>query len=335
MSRRRRGDRQTHNTLYARHTAGRAYSNRNQVDSRQAQIEQLYRRVLGELAMNRFKWSGFEGTGVDVRYLEMMLYFHALSVVFKDTNIRDSTGKVVKSGTDQIYALRAAPSGVRNLVDNPTHFTISGSQFQGRQVSIAHCVPIWANYFRVPDVDIVEVYASRLAEIDRTIEINSKNARRTKVLTYNENTRLTAQNINDMIDRGEGVIPLSFDLGEMVSAVDLGVDPKGVEVLSVVRARIWNEAMGLLGINNANQDKKERLVADEVRANDDQVGSTRRVNLNARQEAAEKINKMFGLNVSVDYYSNAPAETLNPATNEQTQVAATGGGGGEGDESYA
>ena len=63
--------------------------------------------------------------------------------------------------------------------------------------------------------------------------------------------------------------------------------------------------MGLLGIENANQDKTERLVGGEVDANNAQTASMRFVNLNQRREAAKAINKKFGLNVSVDYHTTA------------------------------
>lgn len=295
----------------------------NQTNNRQMVLERMYRRVLGELAMNRFEWKGFEGTGVNVRFLEMMLYFHALAVVFRDKPIMDvnadGSPKIVRMGTNQIYALRGGASGVRNLVDDPTQFTVTGSNYLSRVLGINDCVPVWANYFRSPDTDIVEVYAQKLAELDRTIEINSKNARRSKILVYNENAQLTAKNVNDMIDRGEGTVPVNFQMGEMVQALDLGVDPKGIESLSILKARLWNECMGLLGINNANHDKKERVQAAEVEANDDQVGSARRINLNARQDAAAAINEMFDLNVTVDYFTGTPVETVNPLTNEQTQ----------------
>jgi hypothetical protein len=59
--------------------------------------------------------------------------------------------------------------------------------------------------------------------------------------------------------------------------------------------------MGYLGIDNANQDKKERLVADEVDANDSQTSLMRNVNLQARQEACLLINKIYGLDVWVEY----------------------------------
>lgn len=282
----------------------------NQTNNRQVVIERMYLRVLGELAMNRFEWKGLEGTHFDSRYVEMQLYFHALAVFFRDDGEGDYPG------TGQFIAMRGMPSGTKNLVDNPTMFTVTGPTFNSRRIRAASplsapglnhrvCVPIWANYFRSPDLDIVQVYASTLAELHRTIEINLKAARRSKVLAFDENQQLTAKNINDQLERGEAVISVNFALAtsNMISALDLGVNPDTIEKLSILRARLWNECMGMLGIDNANQDKKERLVASEVDANNDQVNSSRRVNLNARQEAAEHINRVYGLNISVDYYS--------------------------------
>ena len=59
--------------------------------------------------------------------------------------------------------------------------------------------------------------------------------------------------------------------------------------------------MTYLGINNSNQEKRERLVEDEVSANNDQVNAFRNIALNARKQACEEINKMFGLNVDVEW----------------------------------
>lgn len=277
---------------------GRKTAN-NPVNNRLYMLERMYTRVLGELAMNRFQWTGFPPS-VDTRYLEMTMYFHALSVVFVDKN------------TDKMFALRGAPSGPRNMVDNPLAFTLTGNQFQGITLSSRNCVPIWANYFRSPDLDIVQIYANFLANVHRTIEINAMSARRNKVLVYDENSRLSAENINRQIDEGQASIAVKSTLGDMIAALDLGVDPKSLEALSILRARIWSEAMGLLGINNANMDKKERLVSDEVDANNDQIENTRRVNLNERQNAAEKINVMFAAYldtpVSVDFHTEIGME---------------------------
>ena len=275
-------------------------------------LQSMYERILGELAMNRFKWSGFPAS-VDTRFLEMQLHVNGLVVVFKDTGKRDKkTGEILKAGTDHIFALRGAPSGTRNMMDNPTSFTLSGpgveQHFQGLQLASNRCVPVWPNYFRRTDWDIISTYSRKLANVDTTIEINLRSARRTKVLVYDENTRLSAENINRQIDEGQASIRVKNDIGAMIQALDLGVDPDSIEKLSIVRQRLWSEAMGLLGINNANQDKKERLNEAEVSGNDDQIDNMRFVSLNARQDACIKMRAMFPDELSkvwVEYRADA------------------------------
>ena len=47
--------------------------------------------------------------------------------------------------------------------------------------------------------------------------------------------------------------------------------------------------------------KKERLVSDEVTRSQGGVIASRYSRLEARRQAAKQINKMFGLNIEVDY----------------------------------
>jgi hypothetical protein len=113
----------------------------------------------------------------------------------------------------------------------------------------------------------------------------------------------------------------ALDMGGTVEVLDLGIDPMNLPNLMIARSKLWNECMGLLGINNANQDKKERLVAAEVGANDDQVQASRNVALNARQTAAAQISKLYGITVTVDFKTPPPAPTDGPG-----EEFATGGG---------
>lgn len=270
---------------------------RNQSADSVGRLVGMYERILGELSMNRFKWEGMPASD---RFIEKTLHQHGLIVVFKDT------GTAKRPGTDRMFAMRATPHGKYDMNENPTAYTLSGpgmsQHFQGLTLSARRCVPVWCNYYRMTDQDVVEIYARRLAEIDRTIDINLKGARRPKVLVYDENTRLSVQNINDQIDNGDTVIAVKTDLAGVVTSVDLGIEPRTITELSVIRSRIWSEAMGLMGIDNANQDKKERLVEAEVSANDDQTDNMRFVSLSSREYACGQINKMFpGMNVSVEY----------------------------------
>ena len=69
--------------------------------------------------------------------------------------------------------------------------------------------------------------------------------------------------------------------------------------IQIQKHQLWNEVMTFLGVNNANQDKKERLVDDEVQANNEQVKICLDVMLKARQSACNEINRIFGTNIKV------------------------------------
>ena len=70
-----------------------------------------------------------------------------------------------------------------------------------------------------------------------------------------------------------------------------------------LKHEIFNEALTYFGISNINTVKKERLISDEVTHNLGGTEVEKHVRLNSRKEACEKINKMFGLNIDVEYNS--------------------------------
>lgn len=301
--------------LYGAHLRGdqAVFANSN-VNDRFSAINRMHIRTLTERACNRFKWLNLPD-GVDERYLELTLFYSALAVFFKD------------KGSDGIFAMKGAASGPPDINMNPREFTITsgGGQFTGRQVSAVNtfrqegediietvdpdAVPVWSNYLRVPDIDIVLIYAYKLADLDVTIEINAHNARRNKIVAVDENQQLTATNINRQIDQGDNFIKLSNSgLNAVPTTLDLGVLPDTIEKLHILRVRLENECMNLLGVNSANQDKKERLVADEVAANDEMVQTNKNIALNQREAAVEKINKLWGLDIKVMYKSDWDAE---------------------------
>lgn len=245
-------------------------------------IEFMIKRKLLEMAMNRFEWTGLPKE-VDIRWLELNLCYSALSVFYYDTDY------------DKYFAMSGSPIGQHNMIGNPVQFRVYGNTMIQKTLDIDECVPIWANYLRYPDVDVIDIYAHRLALMDRTIEINALQARRTKILAVTENGKLTAANLNKLVEEGAGVIPVdqSMDPNAVITNIDLAIDPDSIISMHMLRSREWAEAMTMLGINNANQDKKERLVASEVSGNDDMIATIRATNLQARQQACKLINEMF------------------------------------------
>ena len=232
---------------------------------------------------------------VNVRYLEQTLFRNGLSIFFKD----EAFG---------FLSLAGSGAGNLNYENEPTMFQPVGAGQSWKALKAEEeCVPIWSNYARVPDIDIVMIYASRFANLDRTVEINSKGMRQPKVVVSNDDMRLTMRNLNRQIDEGQNQVEVTTGMGDLLSnifALDNGPDPLTIEKEQLANNREWNKCMTLLGIDNSNQDKKERLVSDEVDANNGQIESFRYVNLNARKIACEKINKLYGLDVDVEYWTD-------------------------------
>jgi hypothetical protein len=201
--------------------------------------------------------------------------------------------------------------GALNAFDDPISFNVIGSDRLPLTLSAKKAVPIYANYLRTPELDVIEMYSMKIAKFDRTIEITGDNMRQPKVIKAKESQRLTWSNINRQHEEGQGVIMAAETLNlEDVEVLDLGVPSGYLSDLQTARTRLWNECMGLLGINNSNQDKKERLVSAEVGANNEQIDAMKNVALNERQRGAERINKMFGLNVTVDFATESEQPDL-------------------------
>jgi hypothetical protein len=264
----------------------------NPAKNRKSLEERMYIRIFTEIACARFTWTGLPDT-IDVRFLELTLFRQALSIFYFDKEF------------DRYFALRGSGSGPINMYDNPTQFRVMGNTMVNKTLSAKNCVPIWANFLRQPDWDIALIYASKLAEIDRTIEIDLMALRHPFILVANDNERLSIVNAFRQVQEGQPVIVTTNALGDNLDAkfklLDMKLDVQLVPNLQVSKTKIWNECMTFLGINNANQEKRERLVASEVAANNSQVMMARNVALDSRRDAAERINKMYDLDVKVHW----------------------------------
>ena len=91
-----------------------------------------------------------------------------------------------------------------------------------------------------------------------------------------------------------------------------GLDANGLKVLQTgapyvadklyeLKSQIWNEALTYLGISNTNVTKKERMISDEVIRNMGGTIASRYSRLESRRQAVEQINKMFNLDIEVNY----------------------------------
>ena len=78
--------------------------------------------------------------------------------------------------------------------------------------------------------------------------------------------------------------------------------------LEIIKRHTWSEALNFIGVDNNATEKKERLVVGEAVGNLGAVKAERYARLKPRQEAVEKVNEMFGTNISVEINAEAVDE---------------------------
>lgn len=239
------------------------------------------------LSRSLFKWNNLPNR-ISERWIEKYLFEYGECMFFHD----EIFGFMVSKCND---------NGILNHYDEPTHLTpVATNYINTKPYEIGkECAYIKNNDISMPTKSTIELFAYRLADITRTIDINIHAQKTPTLMKGSDKKLLSLKNVYRQWDGNAPVIFVDEAFDESFSVYKTDA-PIVFPQLQHQKHAIWNEVMTFLGINNANQEKRERLVASEVDANDEQVAYSVESMLKTRQEACEMINKLFKLNVSVE-----------------------------------
>lgn len=270
-----------------------------------ARTYDYYLQRMINLAVNRFKWQNLPET-IDARFIELSLLSNGSAVFFYDEIL----------GYLCIKVMYGAPLNVYQL---PVQYRAFGDNGYQKELNINDSVIIWDNYTHTPPWNALTLFAYRLYSLRRTYDVNLNQQKFPTIIKSSDSQRLTMINLMKKYD---GNVPFIFG--------DKSLDTSGIEVLdlkapynlanlSTEIQNAWCEALTYLGIENNKITKQERLITDELESSLGDVEAQRLIALNARREACEKINTMFGLDVWVDFNTSSSAI---PDPDARTQVPA-------------
>lgn len=156
-------------------------------------------------------------------------------------------------------------------------------------------------------LDLVGHYAEQMALASQSVSVNLLNSKLSYVFTAK--TKALAESLKKMYDQIASGEPAVVIDSRLKNAADGEETWKSFEqnvggnyiVTNLLADLRKIEAMfdTEIGIPNANTDKRERLIQDEVNANNIETYSKCAMWLENLQEGCRRVNDMFGLSISV------------------------------------
>lgn len=155
--------------------------------------------------------------------------------------------------------------------------------------------------------DIIENYGDQLALTLESFSVNMLNSKLAYVFTAgNKAAAETFKKLYDKISSGEPAVVVDKSLQNANGELPLEMfskDVKGsyiandvLDAMRKIKVNFYND----IGIPNVNTDKAERLIVDEVNANNIETSTKFTLWLNTIRDGFEKANEMFNLNLSVN-----------------------------------
>ena len=236
------------------------------------------------IAVNEWVWEGLP-EGILPRHIETLTFDRGFAGFFRDPQMN-------------FMCLQADNGPGLNVYGDPLNYRVSGFNYN-RLYDADDIVIIENNLLRIPTSQFVLHYVNKLAEAERTMDVNVKACKTPVVFTCDDKDILTWKRLFQQVD---GNAPAVFaDKGlnlDSVQAFLTGVKFLGNELMDY-KASVEADLLTFLGQNNTPVDKKERLVTSEADANNQLIQSFADLQLEARERACEAINEKWGLNVSV------------------------------------
>lgn len=246
---------------------------------------------LSMIAVSMYEWHNLPET-IDERFLEYTLLTNGCAVFFYDDVIHDFLCTETMYGGD---------FNVYRIPGDRRAYAVNG---YNRQLDASNSVLIFDNYLRNTPMTTIELFARRLTEIERTIDVNVKAQKTPVIVKANQKQRLTMKNLYMQYDGNEPFI-FGDDSLDMSSLQVLNTQaPYVSDRLQTLKVQIWQEALNFLGVETMNVNRRERTNAEETAHDLGYVEAQRYTKLNARRQAAALINGMFDLDITVDFRSN-------------------------------
>lgn len=266
-----------------------------------------WRNTLVERVINIFEWKNLPFKQKEIEILLTFVGFCG----------------VTKSKKAELMAVYGSMSGVTNYPDQFTTFTYATPLESGLKQIDKDIVVIDNNQIRLPLIDIINSYSTLLAHTDLSLQAILINSRATGLVTAK--TQAQVDSIASWYSSLENGKTLAVLDGKSFESL---MDDEGIKVVPMnypsamtidsyyqIRENLLKSFYSEIGINSM-RDKRERVVEAELDTNLNRILFNIDDMLKSRKEACEKINSIFGTNITVDYNEEIVKQCFDIETEE-------------------
>lgn len=258
-------------------------------------LSRYFQRYLLQRAFSIFEWTIPEHWSAEYLLYSVYCWGHVAVVN------TDAFGVIPQCGTLHGFDVFYRPTNVQ--ITNPLLRGIMSPRI-GRECEVIRLQPDYGGI-----MDIVTFHADMMALCAQTAGVNLVNSKLSYVFAArNKNAAMSFDKMYSQIMSGKPAVVVDKELfNEDGSAAwepfeqNVGQNYIAGQILDDLRK--WEQRfLTAIGIPNANTDKKERLIVDEVNANNAETESLSTLWLETLQKSIERVLKMFpGLPLSVDW----------------------------------
>ena len=240
------------------------------------------------LAINRFTWTNLP-KGLTSERLEDMLICHGTLGAFVEN--------------EMLVILPMFGTKKVNIYNEHTDFHLFGFNGQTFTKSEEEIVKLKNNQLGTEDLSTLQIYAKKIDDIEQTQDVNLFQQTIPKLIGTNKEGILTAKNIMKQIKEHKFVIfTKSKGIENQIKKEEVldNTAPFLLDKLSDYENFYRNKVLTFLGINNANTDKKERLITSEVDANNDYIQINLDLMYDMRKRFCMEVKEKFGIIINVE-----------------------------------
>ena len=268
---------------------------------------EMYKRQFTSLAENVFNFKNLDKIApfMDYSYVNHELVYKGCIAFFWDEYLG-------------LLALPYQNMGKLDLYGRPIDIQVIGRNGYHRFLKKDEYVIMWDNRSKLPLIWDILQYASRTAQIQRSIDINVAQMRTPRLWKTKTENEKTIKDLIDGVSANNEVITTYDNLEIDDTTIVLQPAPFVSDKLSEQKDKIWNEFLRLIGVANTSFQKKERNIRDEIFISQSGTIASRFTRFNARCDAINKINDKWSslypldeetgetLKLEVEYFDGLP-----------------------------